>query len=469
MRIVLNPDPYWSLSQLRLANSILGKQFIVIIEARQQGKTEFLSRLLSHIVINDNRSPVRNNFFSMNTLDQCGRIIIPRFEKQLGDLRSSGLFKITNMQGAGREMVLYKPWAGHGFKSVTHFTGMGNKDAVRGGSYHFMGCDEVEQYPPNTVSDILLPMVSETGGTVILCGTVKRFGEFYNKALSYLEKSQRDKTYIFWNEDVFQAGNFSDRVIRNAYEEFCSEDNEPGFWSEYMNNPLRAATKTNPFTLKLSTLRQQANYSTLQHDQININLDRGITPGHMPYMAWQIDYDDEPMIIDYSRKDMYDMFMIPDLLVNRYGHYRKINLIFPNDILTPSMKYGKSEFDIFQSMIKKKGLTQKIALNILPKIEKDNKVVLINQAIENFNRWKFLTKQKGVGELIRDMARISFKLVEKTKFFDYKKAVENDYIHVLDMFLYACMSLDMDHASNATPQNIILKGRNINYFDGKLY
>ena len=469
MRIVLNPDPYWSLSQLRLANSILGKQFIIIIEARQQGKTEFLSKLLSHIVVNDNQSPVRNNFFSMNTLDQCNRIIIPRFEKQLGGLKNSGIFKIANMQGAGREMVLEKPWIGPGCKSVTHFTGMGNKDAVRGGSYHFMGCDEVEQYPANTVSDILIPMVSETGGTIIFCGTVKKFGEFYKKALSYLEKSYRDKTYIFWNEDVFQAGNFTDRVIKNMYQEFCDEDNEPGFWSEMMNNPLRAASKSNPFTLKLATLRKQPNYSTLHHGQININIDRGITEGHMPYIGWQYDYKDEPLIFDYDRRAMTDMYMIPDLLIKRYGQYKKINLIFPYDILTPSTKHGFTEFDLFQSMIIKKGLTEKISLNILPKIERDGKVVLINQAIEDFDKWKFLMAERGVQNFVMDLAQVSFRLVDKTKFFDYKKPVENDYIHVLDMFLYARMSMDADHASNAVPQVEVIKDRRVNFFSGQLY
>ena len=469
MRIVLNPDPYWSLSQLKLSNSILGVQFAIIIEARQQGKTEWGSRTLSHVVVNDNQSPVRNNFFSMNTLDQCNRIIIPRFERQLGPLKNSGIFKIANMQGAGREMTLEKPWIGPGCKSVTHFTGMGNKDAVRGGSYHFMMCDEVEQYPPNTISDILVPMVSETGGMLILMGTVKKFGEFYKKALSYLERSHKDKTYMFWNEDVFQAGNFTDRVIKNMYREFNDDDNEPGFWSEMMNNPLKAASKSNPFTMKLATLRKQMDYKTLHLGQVNINLDRGITEGHMPYMAWQYDYEEQPMIMDYDRKAMCDLYMIPDLLVGRYGKYNKINVIFPYDIVTPSSKYGYTELDLFKSMIEKKGLTEKFCINILPKIERDGKVVLINQAIEGFDRWKFLMAEKGVQNLVMDIAQISFRLVEKTKFFDYKKPVENDYIHVCDMFLYANMSLDLGHAYNATPQKIDNVNKPYKFFDGSLF
>ena len=470
MRIVLNPDPYWSLSQLKLMNSLWGVQYAIIIKARQQGKTEFCSKLLSHVVVNDNQSPVRRNFCSMNTLDQCNKVVIPRFKQQLGALEESGIFKLFNVQGStGREMILEKPWIGPGCKSITHFTGMGNKDAIRGGSYHFMYCDEVEQYPPGTVTDILMPMTTETGGIMILTGTVKSFGEFYKKGMNYKKWALEDKTFLFWDDDVFTCENFTDRVIKNMYRNFCAEQNEPGFWGEFMNNPLKAASKKNPFTLKLANLRKQTDYSTMHHKLVNINLDRGLTAGHMPYMAWQYDMKNDPLALDYSRTDLTDLFMIPDFLVKRYGHFDKINLIFPYDICNPSSKHGYTQFDLFQSMIYKKGLSEKFCLNILPKIERDGKVVVINTSIEGFNRWKFLMEEEGVQDLVMDIAQIAFRLVEKTKFFDYRKPVENDYIHVLDMFLYANMSLDLEHTWNPIPQVVQNKDRILNYFDGRLY
>ena len=472
MVVVVNKDVYWSLSQLQIIRMIWCAKCIIIIKARQQGKTELGTKLLSAHVMDDISKPITQYIAAMNTMEQCNKYIVNRFMAQLGQLQDTGIFTVKSIAGnAGKEMILRRPWIGPESMSITHLTGMGNRNAIRGGSYDFGYFDEVEQYPANTVANIILPMFTETRGRILLTGTVESFSEFYKTAMSY-DAFQRegDRTFCFIDHDVFTANNFSDRLISRIHRIYHSNDNMQGFWAEFMNNPFMAASKKNPMTTHMRNIQRVFDKGDVHYNQININLDRGISKGHMPYVAWQVDQKNKPLIMDYSREDFTDLYMIPDLLVKRYRRFHRINIIFPSDIYTTVYKQGYTEYSFFMSMLKKKGLTEKVCVTTLPKIEPNGKKVIIKRLIERFfYEFRFLVSEAGVGELLKDISQVAFTKNDKTGHYDYSKPVQNDYIHVLDAVIYAFLSLNERSSEMAMPAGETFLRKKIKYFDGRLY
>ena len=473
MVIIINKDPYISLCQMHAIHRMIAAKCIILLYARQQGKTHLGTHALSGYVMDDISKPIGQYIAAMNTMEQCNKFIVNRFRSQLGALEDTGLFSIKSVAGGGvgKEMVLHRPWISPESKSITHLTGMGNKNAIRGGSYDFGYFDEVEQYPEHSITNIIMPMFSETRGRILLSGTTERFGQFYKLAMSYDEfQKEGDRTFLFIDHDVFTCNNFKNKIISRYHKIYQADDNMQGFWAEYMNNPFMAASKKNPFTTYLNELKRVQDKGHLQYNQININLDRGISPGHMPYIAWQYNIRNEPVILDYSRKDFRDLFMIPDLLVNRYKNFHRINIIFPSDIYTSVFKEGHTEYSFFMSMLEKKGLTNKICVTTLPKIVPNGKKAIIKEVLERFFKvFSFLVKEPGVGDFVKDTAQIEFTQKEKTGYYDYGTPVANDFIHVLDTAIYTYLSRNLASSRMARTSRDILNKRKIKRFDGRLF
>lgn len=112
--------------------------------------------------------------------------------------------------------------------TIISLKGASNADSLRGVGIHFMVLDEVADFKDWVWREVLRPMLSDTGGHALFCGTPKGLNWVYE----YYERGQDpdNKLWQSWQFTTLDGGNVPQSEIEEAREEL----DERTFRQEYL-------------------------------------------------------------------------------------------------------------------------------------------------------------------------------------------------------------------------------------------
>ena len=437
--------------QIDMANKIKNTPVHACVIHRQAGKTEFGIFLLIDFLFRFNKLKNPKALVCMKSHDQTFDTYFGRTHAELRHLPEA-IYMKRGGKDTGVRIYFHRPHFGD--TATVIFGGVGNIDVYKGGTYDLMILDEMAYYPAHAWDEIFEPMIKARKGKAILTSTLQGRNHFYdmlmyakdqeekgNKRYSYINRSWKDTT-VFSKEEMLETKKSAAR--RNKLYKFLQE---------YENDPDAASSEEAPFAMKVSLANEEGRFVVNDKHpviedstHINVSVDIG-KKGNCATWFWKQDSVDNSIIfMDYE--DEYDG--LKSLLNEVYEKYKKkyanINIIFPFDVMQPSMTEGKTHLANLQRHLIDNHMHRQVTLHTLPKVAV--KEAMWVRGLQFWNRCYFNYEKcmRGIDKL----SRTRFVKTKNDGIVTFGKPVDNGAQHAADAFLYVAAAVE---------ENLHYKGR----------
>ena len=227
----------------------------VIVAHRRAGKT---TAALNHLIISavrDTGIPNRRYAFIAPTYKQAKNVawdILKHFARQ-----------IPGTECRETELMV-RFWNG---SSITLY-GADNPDRLRGMGLAGVVFDEYSQQPSNIFTEIVRPMLSDTGGYAIWIGTPKGRNEFWR----LFEKAQQNLDWLAMQLTVRDTGVVSDVELADAKKNMSDDEFQQEWFCSF-----DASIKGSVYGRELAGLRQSGRAAIVPH-----------RPDELVYTVWDL-------------------------------------------------------------------------------------------------------------------------------------------------------------------------------------
>ena len=310
------------------------------------------------------------------------------------------------------------------------FLGVGNPKALKGRTLDFVIADELAFYSEDILTEHLEPKVDDTDGKMLLTSTINGRNHYAMLMDAYRQLEDEGSTQVAEIRfDAFTSQARSTDWIREKVKRYKLMGKMHVFMKEYMLNRDAYAFGEAPFAQHVGSLRIKNDTHPLGSaviPYVNVSVDLG-KPGNNPAWSWRfLPRSKDIHIFEYV--DKYDNLTLIDYLWEQHRN-RRINIIYPHDVMHPSVKDGKVHLDEFRDYALKRGY-HNIHMYSIPKPQ--NRKALIQEGLQNLVRCKFDLNRCVNG--LDHLSKIRFKAVEED--LDTGKFVRNGSQHAADAYSY---------------------------------
>ena len=413
-----------------------GAKRISELEPRQHGKTHSKVEFLHSFLHEFRHRKYPEALVLMSTEGQVKKYYVRPLVQWFRDNKyPEKLIKIKQSKQGAVQVELIRPW----LEDIAYidFGGMKNLDAIRGGTRDFIIVDEAHSAPYKAYDQVIEPQGDDTDALVVLCGTASRIG-FFKHCCEYYDRMYKegDNFYRHIEFDAVSARLRSDMFLRRRFLDRFHKDTLETWHSEYMNDWNAATAGENPFSHGLAELSTNK-YRLLQSN--SVQNDKSKMYAVMDLGAAQ----NQPMIFfkrnelnkffavgyDNSRKLLWN---VPELLMDKYGDHRQIELFVPFDIHKESNETGQTLYQNLLKKIRELGLSSRIKVTPLKK--STDKKAQIMTAIECLPSISFIEPETR--RLREMMGGVRFRVDPNTAHVLFGEYVRNKERHTGDAFCY---------------------------------
>ena len=426
--------------QVQLIKTIMSAQYTALVASRQQGKTETLIWALHDFIFTyDKYENPRALVCAATTVSAFNNFFL-RLHRQLEHLPQNVYVK-TGSKNTVIDIFVYRPHIGD-HAQVT-FCGMGNVGALRGGVWDLCLLDEYQIAPRDYWNGVLRAATKVRKAKVVFTGTPDGMDNPLWRELQMCKKEKekyKNSKYNYAHLNVYECGVWTKEEIEEERRAMYGAGEGHMFEQEYMARFDAIDVREAPFNEMIRGLETGHAWLTdienkLLNDKplLNVVCDIGKAGNCATWFWVSSPLDKRPLVLAYEDKYNGTKELV-EKTFRQYQEYYKIRMVFPHDIMMPSLTDGNTRLDNLQQFMHSEGWSNKIEIVVLPLTKDKNE--LWRMAINKFRTLKFDPNGEGLNKGWNKLSQVRFKKDIKTGHIRFGEPVLNGNQHAADALMY---------------------------------
>ena len=431
----LNEGTEWRWFQWGVVQLHRATRYLTFLCSRQHGKTRYGVELIMDFIFRYKKRQNPLVIVTMPTAEQVYDVWFVRLHHKLVPVEGI-LYTKQGSRGSALSMTIHRTWLEKPDYVTIEFHGSGNPKALKGRTADLIVGDEMAFVPQTFWTQVLEPMLDDTGGKALLTSTINGHNWFAELCDGHKEMMNHHAAHIEFNPLTAQLR--TDEWIKTKEDYARRTNGWQDYLREYWHDRTAASYEEAPFSFYCSMLRKRGQFQPMNEfimsNVINVSVDLGKS-GNNAAWYW-IMANGQPFIIDY-RDDHFNNYELLDELPKKYKG-KVFNVIYPCDINQPAVLDGYAQKFMLEQHITKNGYGRLININDLPKTP--NKKALIECGVELLSTAKFL---EGSQNISRGLQKLSGCVHPKDKdgIIDPSKFKRNNLQHAGDAWCYLWAAL----------------------------
>ena len=425
-------------------------RFLSLIAPRQHGKSHFARDVLSDFVFRFKRRQNPTAAIVMKTAQQAYAVYFAHLDRVFENL-PEGIYTKQGSLGSSLRVTLKRTWLQEPDYVTIDIVGAGNPNALRGKTYDQVIADEAGYWSQEVFDTILKPTTDATEGLMMITSTVNgRDQWFYQNHLIYEDMNKSGFSSVnALTFDVYNAGLKSIEWIKTE-EQIYKRTGRYNVWlQEYCSDPdANVSVAESPFSLTVNKIldRHRKNkkkfFLTDVANVVYAAVDVG-SRGNNPIWEFIPKRRGGAIFLGYEDNDT-SQFTAIDRLVKKYPN-KKVVLIYPNDVLQPSVMEGVPRIDLINQHLVKMGYTARVETRVLNKTK--NRADLVQTGAELVPLSEFNVEGCQIG--LELLSKTRMKKETATGFISPKDFAKNGSQHAADAMCYVSVAILMGYTYDA--------------------